>query len=63
MAMPIRALRDLLGVYSLGTHGCVDKRDMVDRLIASGAMLAKHASTNFTEYQIGKIIFFILQHF
>jgi hypothetical protein len=36
MAKSIKQLRELLAVYALGTQGCVDKRDMVDRLIASG---------------------------
>ena len=36
MAKSVKELKSLLGMYSLTTHGCVDKRDMVERLIESG---------------------------
>lgn len=36
MAKPIKELREMLDLYFLGTKGCVDKRDMVERLISSG---------------------------
>ena len=38
MSMSIKELRALLGIYSLSSTGCVDKRDMVDRLISSGSV-------------------------
>jgi len=36
MSKSIKELREMLDLYFLGTRGCVDKRDMVERLIASG---------------------------